>query len=462
MFCDETAIGVKGISKCYEMYGKPSDRLKQMLLPELFGAIGRKGKQYYKEFWALRDISFSVKKGETVGIIGRNGSGKSTLLQMICGTLQPTSGDVMVCGRVAALLELGAGFNPEFTGKENIYLSGLLYGVDESLLKERFDSIVEFSGIGEFIDQPVKTYSSGMYVRLAFAVIAHVDADILVIDEALSVGDVRFGQKCMRFLREFQKRGTLFFVSHDAAAVVNLCSRAVWLEAGEMRMDGDASDVVEAYLAEQHAADREELGVSVDVNFEKQASSSDKKSKKVSRDFRQEILNGKAPRNRFEVFEFQEDQVQREFGSGAGKIFDVKLYDVAMEPNGSGFVFNGGEDVELRIDAEVLGEMDNPIMGFYVKDRLGQRLFGDNTYIPYMDAPISVFSGSKLCSRFRFVMPVLPNGDYSVDVAFASGTQENHTQHHWIHDAIVFRATESTMRTGLVGVPMADIELEAY
>ncbi|PJK00106.1 ABC transporter ATP-binding protein [Lysobacteraceae bacterium NML75-0749] len=460
MFCDETAIGVKGISKCYEMYGKPSDRLKQMLLPELFGAIGRKGKQYYKEFWALRDISFSVKKGETVGIIGRNGSGKSTLLQMICGTLQPTSGDVMVCGRVAALLELGAGFNPEFTGKENIYLSGLLYGVDESLLKERFDSIVEFSGIGEFIDQPVKTYSSGMYVRLAFAVIAHVDADILVIDEALSVGDVRFGQKCMRFLREFQKRGTLFFVSHDAAAVVNLCSRAVWLEAGEMRMDGDASDVVEAYLAEQHAADREELGVDVGVNFRRKDFNEKGKAGSMNRDFRQDILNGRDPRNVFEVFEFHEDRVRREFGSGAGRIFDVKLYDIAVGSDRKGMIFNGGEEVELRIEADVLGEMKNPIMGFYVKDRLGQRLFGDNTYIPYIDDPVSVSLGDKLCSKFRFVMPVLPNGDYSIDVAFASGTQEDHTQHHWMHDAIIFRATESTMRTGLVGVPMTAIKLE--
>ncbi len=170
-----------------------------------------------------------------------------------------------VPGRIAALLELGAGFNPEFTGKENVYLSGLLYGIPEGELRKRYPSIVEFADIGDFINQPVKTYSSGMYVRLAFAIAAHVDADTLVIDEALSVGDVRFTQKCMRYLREFQKRGTLLFVSHDTGAVTSLCSRAIWLDSGRMVMDGSARDVVESYLAEQHAADRASLGESVKV-----------------------------------------------------------------------------------------------------------------------------------------------------------------------------------------------------
>ena len=177
--------------------------------------------------------------------------------------MSPTTGGVRIAGRIAALLELGAGFNTEFSGRENVFLSGLLYGISREELARRYDSIVAFAEIGEFIDQPVKTYSSGMYVRLAFSIAAHVDADVLVVDEALSVGDVRFTQKCMRFLREFQKTGTLLFVSHDTSAVVGLCSRAVWLDHGSLRMDGSAKETVEVYLAAQHALDREAEGDSV-------------------------------------------------------------------------------------------------------------------------------------------------------------------------------------------------------
>jgi lipopolysaccharide transport system ATP-binding protein len=263
MSCDETNVRVDGLGKRYEIYAQPSDRLRQMMLPRLWRMIGKSGSEYFKEFWALRDVSFEVRRGETVGIIGRNGSGKSTLLQMVCGTLNPTEGAIDVRGRIAALLELGAGFNPEFTGRENVYLSGLLYGIAEPELRKRFGAIVDFADIGGFIDQPVKTYSSGMYVRLAFAIAAHVDADTLIIDEALSVGDVRFTQKCMRYLREFQQHGTLLFVSHDTSAVVNLCDRAIWLDSGRMVMDGPARDVVERYLAVQHAADRGSLGEKV-------------------------------------------------------------------------------------------------------------------------------------------------------------------------------------------------------
>ncbi len=207
------------------------------------------GRSYCREFWALRDVEFTVERGETVGIIGRNGSGKSTLLQLICGTLAPTAGEVKVKGRVAALLELGAGFNPEFSGRENVYMCASILGLERAEIDRRFPDIAAFAEIGEFIERPVKTYSSGMYVRLAFAVIAHVDADILVIDEALAVGDAFFTQKCMRFLRDFQKRGSLLFVSHDTSAVINLCRRALWLEEGRMRMAGSAKDVCEAYLA---------------------------------------------------------------------------------------------------------------------------------------------------------------------------------------------------------------------
>lgn len=200
---EDVVIEVREVGKCYQIYERPEDRLKQMLW--------RGRRRYFREFWALRDVSFSVRRGETVGVIGRNGSGKSTLLKMLCGTLAPTAGTLAVRGRVAALLELGTGFNPEFTGRENVYLNAAILGLDDAEIEHYLPEILAFADIGEFIDQPVKTYSSGMAVRLAFAVAAHVRAEILIIDEALAVGDVFFVQKCMRFLRKFQESGTLFF-----------------------------------------------------------------------------------------------------------------------------------------------------------------------------------------------------------------------------------------------------------
>lgn len=461
MSSDDLNIRVEGLGKRYEIYAQPADRLKQMIMPRIGRAFGNGGRAYFKEFWALRGVTFDVRRGETVGIIGRNGSGKSTLLQMVCGTLHPTEGSVSVHGRIAALLELGAGFNPEFTGRENVYLSGLLYGIPEGELRRRFQSIADFADIGDFIDQPVKTYSSGMYVRLAFAIAAHVDADTLVIDEALSVGDVRFTQKCMRFLREFQKRGTLLFVSHDTSAVTNLCSRAIWLDKGRQVVDGPARDVVERYLAEQHAADRATLGESVKVQVavegEADAHGEEQAMPEDVVDPRKAVLNGEATRNLVEVFEFDPERIHSEFGTGAARIVGVQLLD------GEGQVHRliaGGEVADLAIDADVLEPIGAPIFGFYVKDRLGQRIFGDNTYVSFRERPVPTQPGVRLRAHFRFRMPILPSGDYSVDVALATGTQEDHTQQHWVHDAINFRAHESTMRHGLVGIPMHAIEIE--
>ena len=253
----EIAIKVENLSKCYQIYGQPHDRLKQSIYPRLQRLAGKQPKQYFREFWALKEISFEIKKGETVGIIGRNGCGKSTLLQMICGTLNPTSGSIQTHGRIAALLELGSGFNPEFTGRENVYMNASVLGLSNDETSSRFDDIVAFADIGDFIEQPVKTYSSGMMVRLAFAVIAHVDADILVIDEALAVGDAFFTQKCMRFLRTFMKTGTVLFVSHDTGAVVNLCNRGVLLDHGSVVMEGHPKEVTEKYLAKLYEISQE-------------------------------------------------------------------------------------------------------------------------------------------------------------------------------------------------------------
>lgn len=237
---EEIAISLENVSKCFKRYARPIDRLKEILLP---------GKAYAQEFWALRDLSFDVMKGETMGIIGRNGAGKSTLLQVICGTLTPTSGKVQVNGRVAALLELGAGFNPEFTGRENVYMNGAIMGLSKQEVDSRFDRIAAFADIGDFIDQPVKTYSSGMYVRLAFSSAIHVNPDILIVDEALSVGDLFFQAKCMARMRQMMDAGvTVLFVSHDTSAVKTLCRKAVLLNHGELIGYGLADTIVEQYF----------------------------------------------------------------------------------------------------------------------------------------------------------------------------------------------------------------------
>jgi lipopolysaccharide transport system ATP-binding protein len=242
-------IEVEAVSKCYPIFDKPGDRLKQMILPHLQRQFGLQSSNYYREFWALKDVSFTVNKGESVGILGRNGSGKSTLLQIICGLLSQTSGELRVQGRIAALLELGSGFNLEFTGRENVYLNGNLLGLSSQEIATRFDAIAAFADIGDFLDQPVKTYSSGMFARLAFSVMVNVDPDVLIVDEALSVGDAWFQHKSMARMRGLMDSGcTVLFVSHSVDSVRMLCQRAIWLENGKIKMMGGATEVTNHYL----------------------------------------------------------------------------------------------------------------------------------------------------------------------------------------------------------------------
>jgi lipopolysaccharide transport system ATP-binding protein len=258
MSSNNVTIKVEDLGKCYHIYNQPQDRLKQSIIPRLQALSGRPPKSYFREFWALQNVSFEVRKGETVGIIGRNGSGKSTLLQLICGTLSPTTGRVETRGRIAALLELGSGFNPEFTGRENVYLNGTILGLSKEEIDYRFGDIVAFADIGDFIEQPVKMYSSGMALRLAFAVQAMIDPDILIIDEALSVGDEKFQRKCFARLEELKSKGTsILFVSHMGMQIVELCERALLLDQGVRLMYSHPLEAVRAYQKLIYAPDVE-------------------------------------------------------------------------------------------------------------------------------------------------------------------------------------------------------------
>lgn len=450
MFSNDIAIRVQNLSKCYEIYVNPRDRLKQFVMPRLQRLAGQTPKQYFRGFWALKDVSFEIKKGETVGIIGRNGSGKSTLLQMICGTLSPTRGSIQTNGRIAALLELGSGFNPEFTGRENVYMNASVLGLSNEEIDARFNDIVAFADIGDFVEQPVKTYSSGMMVRLAFAVIAHVDADILVVDEALAVGDAFFTQKCMRFLRAFMKTGTVLFVSHDTGSIKNLCNHAVWLEKGQAIQEGTPKEVCELYLEAFYEAQQGASSTTKLRAFKKTDDSIPLKDQRL------EFINTSNLRNDLQVFKF--DPEASSFGKGGAQIHDVQLLDENEHPLAW---IVGGEKVTLRVIVHAYQDLDSPIIGFYVKDRLGQTLFGDNTFLFYKEQPVHCHEGNEFQADFVFYMPLLPAGEYSIATAIANGTQEIHEQHHWIHDAVLFKSESSSVTSGLVGIPMLEVKLKA-
>lgn len=453
----DIAIRVSGVSKSFNTYERPADRLTQAVLaglarivpvPGLRQRLGQRAHQLARKHYALSDISLEIRKGETVGIIGRNGSGKSTLLQIICGTLNPSAGSVEVKGRVAALLELGSGFNPEYSGRENVFMNGQLLGLTRQQIEARFKDIEAFADIGDFMDQPVKAYSSGMYVRLAFAVIAHVDADILVIDEALAVGDAFFTQKCMRFLRGFMKTGTVLFVSHDTASIKNLCTHAVWIDRGHMRSAGEPRHVCDLYLQEFYEAQQGKSAVA-------KVARSSIRAEGPSVDVRRDKINASNLRNDLQVFTF--DPEAAALGSGGAAITDVSF--VGEDGERLNWVV-GGEAVTLAISITAVDSLRSPIVGFFVKDKLGQTLFGENTYLSYESDPVPCAAGEQLQARFEFRMPILPNGQYSINVAVAEGTQDEHVQLHWIHDALIFKSESSSVSSGLVGIPMQAIVLE--
>lgn len=466
MSSDGLAISVQDLGKSYHIYDRPSDRLKQFLLPRVRQVLGRPPSQHFRQFWALRDVSLQIKAGESVGVIGRNGSGKSTLLQIICGTLSPTLGRVETHGRIAALLELGSGFNPEFSGRDNVYLNAALLGLTREEIEQRFDSIAAFADVGDHLDQPVKTYSSGMFVRLAFAVIAHVDADILIVDEALSVGDAIFTQRCMRFIRRFQESGTLLFVSHDSSAIQNLCKSVVWLDQGRVREVGSSKVVSESYLQYSlQALYGDSVGLEQIVtkgtpeDFVEPEDPIGPTPESIEVEAAADAENESAVLPSYGSLVQVRDNVSVSggFETGSARITSVSLRRLSGQAQTA---FRGGERVSLEVRAAVHQELKRPILGFLVKDRLGQDLFGENTLAVPALALEQVGPGRTICARFEFKLPMLPNGQYSVMASVATGDVFNHIQHHYLHDALVLTVSSAKIRWGLVGLEFEHIAFE--
>lgn len=456
MSSNDVAIKIVDLSKIYEIYDAPSDRLKQFIFSKLPQFGNGEGRKYSRNFEALNNISFEIKKGETVGIIGQNGAGKSTLLQIMCGTLSPSSGAVEINGRVAALLELGSGFNSEFTGRENVYLNAAVLGLSKEQIASRFDNIVAFADIDAFIDQPVKTYSSGMYVRLAFAVIAHVDADILIIDEALAVGDVFFQQKCMRYLRGHQEAGgTVVFVSHDTSAVINLCDRAVLLQKNKLPVVGKTDEICRMYIKNLYA-DR-------DLDFENKSEIDQKSSLAVNAAIVRKrertdaaIFEGAAQtQNIIRLGLFRQDADS--FGNGGGRITDAWFEDGKQSRLTS---VHGGDQVTFSVNAVAHKAMRYVAFGIMIKDRLGQYIFAEGTDLAYRSNPISVEAGHSILVKFSFLMPILIQGDYSINIAFADGIGDEHIQHHWINDAIGLHSMKSRLVHGICGLQNLMMSIE--
>jgi lipopolysaccharide transport system ATP-binding protein len=392
----DIAIKVQNLSKCYPIFDVPRDRLKQMLLPKLRGLAGLPQERYYREFWALSDISFEVRKGEAVGVVGRNGSGKSTLLQLICGTLSPTQGSVGVEGRIAALLELGSGFNPEFTGRENVFLNASIVGLKSDQIEAILDKIFSFADIGAHIDQPVKTYSSGMFVRLAFAVQAHLEPDILIIDEALSVGDQFFQAKCYAAIRNMMDNGTtILFVSHSAPTVKSLCARAILLDKGKLVMDGFASQVLDRYFV---------LGVN-DGNSAQVSRAPDPQSDAQSLG---RALPAAVSQPAFER------RISQRLGSGLARFIECAVLVGGIDTS----VIYTGATVQIESVLEVYQDcLHEGEVGLVVATIEGVELFAINSFFLGANIP-PLKKGVRYIVRFEFICPLSAGARYRIDLGY--------------------------------------------
>ncbi|WP_315786954.1 ABC transporter ATP-binding protein [Fischerella sp. JS2] len=411
---EEIAISLKNISKCYKRYARPVDKLKEILL---------RGQNHAQEFWALRDINLEIPKGETVGIIGQNGSGKSTLLQIVAGTLTPTTGEVWVNGRVSALLELGSGFNPEFTGRQNVFFNGQILGLSKEQIEAKFDDIAAFAEIGDFIEHPVKTYSSGMVVRLAFAVIANTEPSILIVDEALAVGDARFQARCMKRIREMKDQGvTLLFVSHDSSSVKMLCKTAVLMNHGRVLEIGKPKEVVNHYIALLSTEKIENYTSSV--------------SEKENEEIRQNESH-----DNFVVEEPQRKALHRH-GNQLAIINSVTITDLDNQELSK---VETGSVFQVIVCLEAKGELSDLVVGISLRNLMGLVIYGTNTYLMNVKLP-KLTACQKLTVYFQ-VPCYLNKGVYTLTVGVHS---EEGISYDWIDELVVFEVNNTVYCDGIV------------
>ncbi len=422
-------IRAQKISKCYRIYRHPSDHLKEIL------SFGRK--RFHEPFWAVKDVDLEVPRGCCLGIIGENGSGKSTLLRIIAGVMRPTEGALSVDGRVSALLELGAGFNPEFTGRENIFLNASILGFTDAETRERVPSIEKFAEIGDFVDRPVKTYSSGMFVRLAFAVAIHMDPDVLVVDEALSVGDFFFQQRCIRRIHQLKHQGvTIIFVSHDLEAVRGLADRAVWMEHGSVRMEGKPDEVVSRYLAlmvtrgRKEVMEEEALGKPLEVS--------------PDLDLADEAFT-RIPR-----FVASVPNIDHRYGNGKARVQGIGVFNKEGYPVSS---IEQGDRLCVRISVEFMEDVESPNLGFMLRNRLGEDVTGANVMSEGERLPPAK-SGARLSVDFIMDLPFLHAGFYHFSPAVADGTLNQYEMCDWIDNAYAIEVVERTVTYGHIRIPM--------
>ena len=451
----DLAISVRNIGKSYRLWNDPRDRLKQPLRSMLSRWLPIENKHYFNEFWALKDISFDVKKGEAIGIIGQNGSGKSTLLQILTGTLAPTCGAYETIGRISALLELGAGFNPEFSGRDNVYMNASILGLPKEEIEERYESLVEFADIGQFIDQPVKTYSSGMYVRLAFAVAINVDPDVLIVDEALSVGDAKFQLKSFNKIRQFQESGkTIILVSHDMNTVSTFCDRAILLERGRIVEDGIPRDVTRLYhrmlFGEETAGTGEPDYSEVDASLCQSESTGTRHNQGDGKENQETNPTESQPVTSSVVS--ADSRVVR-FGNKKAEIIDYGILD----ENGKRVsLLRTGEHYTFFFRSLFHADVDDIQIGFLVRDKKGVDLYGTDTVTWKMLVPPHTM-GKILEARLN-VSVWLAGGDYFLTFAISDSAG---VKYNILYDGFAF-AVEMNPLIFTTCVVDLDAELTIY
>ena len=426
----DNAISLRGIQKSYKLYQSPLARFKEALHP--------RKKRYYDDFYALRDIDLDIPKGQTWGIIGLNGSGKSTLLKIICGVIQPDCGSLEVNGRIAALLELGSGFNPDYTGRQNVFFSGALADVSRDEMEERFPDIEAFAEIGDFIDQPVKSYSSGMLMRLAFAVAVHVSPDILVVDEALAVGDARFQHKCMKKIKSFKGRSTMLLVTHDMNAVLTLCDQVVWLHEGNLVAIGEPKNIADRYTRVFYEGEAEDFDAKKFMESVTILSSADSFLPKI------------------------DSAVTVSETATAYGLKEVKISHVSLLSRERGSIDSvyGGEVVVCSLWLESTACIENPVVGLSARNKLGIEIFGFNTVT--LQTEFTPFHPGNCCLvSFEFVWPQIAPGNYAITVAVADGDMEQWTMHHFVQDILTIDVLSTNeYQIGLVAVDRVQVKID--